>query len=254
WARTRSSEIRPTSRGKCPSSTFWRSAARSGWDGNATLSTRKSASATSRLALSTSARAENQTTPKCSVGEAALSTEMAARAERRVPSHLSICGWATVSVWPPSVDSLGQGAFIAPGRAPAGATAAGEAGRVAGAAGAVGVPAALDAGALDAGIEGACPQAAGRDSSTPRKSRVAIAVHRVVRVILRVIAVLSRSESAPLTRLPANLGAAHQVYDVDVHSTAQGRAAAIKVAPDRRHSCPPRNRPHADADPVTGYT
>ena len=92
-AWTRSSEIRATSRGRRRSSTFWYSAARSGSDGNATLSTRKSVSATSRLTLSTSARAENHTTPKCWSGDAALSTETAARAWRRVPSHFSICGW-----------------------------------------------------------------------------------------------------------------------------------------------------------------
>ena len=89
----RSSEIRATSRGRRRSSTFAYSAARPGSEGNVSLSIRKSASATSRLTLSTSARAENQTTPKCSSGDAALSTEKAARAWRRVPSHFSICGW-----------------------------------------------------------------------------------------------------------------------------------------------------------------
>jgi hypothetical protein len=54
-------------------------------------------------------------------------------------------------------------------------------------AGAAGVPV---AGAPDAGIDGACAHVAGSDISPPRQKSVTIAAHRVVLVILRVIAVL----------------------------------------------------------------
>jgi hypothetical protein len=93
------------------------------------------------------------------------------------------------------VDSRGQGAFVAPGWAVAGAAAGGGAGR-AGAAGALGDPAAFDAGAPDAGIEGACAHVAGRDSWPARKRRVATAVQRVVRVIVSIMAVLTPGRPA----------------------------------------------------------
>src|SRR5262245_60814019 len=87
---------------------------------------------------------------------------------------------------------------MAPGREGAGVpgAAAGVAGRAAGPRGAAGpggaapgAPAAFDAGAPDAGMDGLCAHAADADSWTSRQRSVGIAAHRVVLVIISVIAV-----------------------------------------------------------------